>query len=98
FINGNDSGGVVAFCFPVTISGIKPQKHLSFPKFLVGSEAFETAIKFEHSAFLEGPGESLGGVEGPGELFGVVEAPREAASRRSRSSFHKKFTSKLVFP
>ncbi|GJR63610.1 zinc finger BED domain-containing protein RICESLEEPER 2 [Tanacetum coccineum] len=36
------------------------------------------SLRFEHSAFLEGPGESLGGVEGPAEEIGLVEIPREA--------------------
>ncbi|GJV92485.1 hypothetical protein Tco_1540298 [Tanacetum coccineum] len=43
---------------------------------------------FEHSTFLEGPGESLRGVEGPAEEIGLVETPRETTSRQTRSSFH----------
>ncbi|GKA94008.1 histone H4 [Tanacetum coccineum] len=41
------------------------------------------SLQFEHSSFLEGPGESLGGAEGPAKEIGLVETPREATSRRT---------------
>ncbi|GKA58323.1 hypothetical protein Tco_0757511, partial [Tanacetum coccineum] len=42
---------------------------------------------FKHSAFLEGPEESLGGVEGPAKDIELVETPREATSRRKSLQF-----------
>ncbi|GJV45308.1 Myb/SANT-like domain-containing protein, partial [Tanacetum coccineum] len=44
------------------------------------------SLHFEHSAFLEGPEESLACVEGPREEMGVVEAPREAASMEDNNT------------
>ncbi|GJS54947.1 zinc finger BED domain-containing protein RICESLEEPER 2 [Tanacetum coccineum] len=59
------------------------------------------SLRFEHSAFLEGPGESLGGVEGPAEEIGLVEIPREATvgdNLKPTAADHSQLVNGKTFP